>query len=65
VVSAFCCSLYFSRQRFLEKREHFFELERVKKAHVAECKKYEEEIEKLHDIIKVKDAYITMYTRQI
>lgn len=51
-------------QRFLEKREHHFELERVKKAHLAECKKFEDEIEKLQDIIKVKDAYIEMYTRR-
>lgn len=44
---------------FFELREQHQQLyEQIFKEHKKECLKYEEEIERLNDIIRIKDAYL-------
>lgn len=53
-------------QRFLELREQHHQLyEQILKDHKKECQRYEDEIERLQDIIRVKDAYLDMYQRDL
>jgi hypothetical protein len=44
---------------FFELREQHHQLyEQILKDHKKDCLRYEEEIERLHEIIRVKDAYL-------
>lgn len=51
---------------FFELREQHHQLyEQILKDHKKECQRYEDEIERLQDIIRVKDAYLDMYQRDL
>lgn len=55
-----------SGQRFFELRKIHDQIHnQIIKDHKKECKKYEDEIERLQDIIRVKDAYLEMYQRDL
>lgn len=48
-----------SGQQFLElRKQHDQMYNQILKDHKKECQKYDDEIERLHDIIRVKDAYL-------
>lgn len=55
-----------SGQQFLELRKQHDQIyNQIIKDHKKECQKYDDEIERLHDIIRVKDAYLEMYQRDL